>query len=90
MSGHRLVWIAILAAVFGSSTLSSQTAQAQPSGQWAGSATCTLKTTGPSYSDLQIHTWTIGYPPFVTTLGAYTRYHYTWTVTGGGGNSTST
>jgi hypothetical protein len=90
MSGYRLVWIAILAAVFSSSTLLSQTAQAQPKGQWTGSATCTLKTTGPNYSDLQIHTWRIGYPPFVTTSGAFTYYRYTWTVTGGGGNSTST
>jgi hypothetical protein len=90
MSRHHLAWIAILAAVFGSSTLLSQTAQALPQGNWVGSATCTVKTTGPGgYSDQQTHKWNI-IAGSVKSMGAYTHYNYEWTVTGGGGNSVNT
>jgi hypothetical protein len=85
MSRHHLAWIAF-AGMLGSSTLLSQSAQAQ--GVWAGSATCTAKTSGPGYSEQQTHRWTINVGK-VNSFGAFKQYSYDWTVTGGGTNSVS-
>ena len=55
---------------------------------WKGSATCTIKTINQDYSDEQTHTWSL-FPGLITTMGPFTYYASTWTVTGGGSNSTS-
>jgi hypothetical protein len=94
MSRHRLAWIVVLAGVFCSSTLLTQTAQAQ--GVWVGSATCTAKTIGPNgpsgpygYSEQQTQKWKI-VPGQVNAFAGFKQYFYNWTVTGGGANSSYT
>jgi hypothetical protein len=54
-----------------------------PQASWAGWARCQINVTGPGYTDVQTHTWTItGGTPTVT--GAFRVYPGTWSVVGGG------
>src|SRR5262245_35717156 len=58
---------------------------AEPAGSWAGTATCSLTTTGPyEYSDRQVHTWTIAPGAAQMQNGAARLYTYDWAETGNG------
>ncbi len=76
----------IIALLTGAGTsLAPEISAAAPAGAWTGSATCTLTTAGPfSYSDRQVHTWTIGPGAAQAQNGPATLYTHDWRETGRG------